>query len=65
MQEPQTLNDFIAAEKLTKILGISREVLLGWLDKGLPYIRIGVRLYFHEPAVAAWLKRQETTRQTA
>ncbi|MFB3816164.1 MAG: hypothetical protein ACE147_00755 [Candidatus Methylomirabilales bacterium] len=63
MEEPKSLAEFLAADVLRKHLGISREVLLAWTAKGLPYIRVGTRLYFHEPAVASWLKRQETTRQ--
>lgn len=61
---PQTLSEFISAESLTKHLSISRSVLLSWIDKGLPYIRVGKRLYFQEGSVALWLATQERTRET-
>ncbi len=56
----QSLAEFISAEALCKHLGISRDVLRTWVaEKGLPYIRVGIKLYFHEPALADWLKGQE------
>lgn len=60
--DPQTLNEFVSAEALTKHLGITRQVLLAWIEKGLPYIRVGVRLYFLEASVAGWLVSRERTR---
>ncbi len=59
-----SLSDFISAESLTTRLGITRAVLSRWIEKGLPYIRVGLRLYFHEASVAGWLARQERTRDT-
>jgi len=59
MSEPTSLSEFLPAESLVQSLGISRSVLLSWIDHGLPSIRVGKRLYFHEASVAAWLKRRE------
>ncbi len=64
MSEPTSLSEFLSAESLVKSLGISRAVLLAWTERGLPFIRVGMRLYFHEPAVASWLKTQEKVRDT-
>lgn len=63
MDEAQSLSEFITSESLTKHLGVTRNVLLGWLDHGLPYIRVGRQLYFREGSVAAWLARQENSRE--
>jgi hypothetical protein len=59
--DPQSLSEFVSAEALSKHLGVTRAVLRAWIAKGLPFIRVGMRTYFHEPAVASWLKRQERT----
>ena len=64
METTKTLEAFISAEQLTKHLGISRAVLGRWMDHGLPYIRVGLKLYFREASVAAWLASQEKVRQS-
>ncbi len=63
MESATSLEEFISAEQMTKHLGITRTVLGRWMDRGLPYIRVGLRLYFREASVAAWLARQEKVRQ--
>lgn len=63
METAKTLEEFISAENLTKHLGVTRAVLSRWQDRGLPYIRIGLRLYFREASVAGWLAGQEKVRQ--
>lgn len=65
MEPPKTLAEFVSAESLSKHLGVSRNVLLDWLNRGLPYIRVGMRLYFREAAVCAWLASQEHVREQA
>jgi len=64
MEATRSLEEFISAEQLTKHLGISRAILGRWMDRGLPYIRVGVRLYFREASVAAWLGSEEKVRQS-
>lgn len=55
-----SLSEFIPLEALVKTLGVSKAVVYGWTDDlALPYIKLGNRRYFHEPALAAWLKAQE------
>ena len=58
---PTSLSEFIPLEGLAKTLGVSKAVVLRWrADLELPAIRVGQRLYFHEPAVAVWLKGRES-----
>lgn len=64
MDEVKSLSEFITAKSLTEHLGISKSILRGWVDRGLPYIRVGLKLYFREASVAAWLARQEKVRDT-
>ncbi len=64
METPKTLSDFVAADALAKHLGISRAVLLAWRERGLPYIRVGMQVYFLESAVAAWLASQQKVMDT-
>lgn len=55
-----TLSEFIPLEGLAKSLGVSKATVSRWRSElGLPGIRVGIRVFFHEPAVAAWLKGQE------
>lgn len=57
---PTKLDEFIALEGLAKSLGVSKGTVSKWRRTlRLPGIKLGGRLFFHEPAVAAWLKSQE------
>ncbi len=57
----ENLSEFIPAESLQEHLKISRTVLRSWMASGLPFIRVGLRLYFRERSVARWLSTQERT----
>ncbi len=58
---PLTLAEFIPLEALAKSLGVSKGTVSRWRhDLGLPGIRVGIRVYFHEASVARWLKARET-----
>ena len=60
-----TLAEFIPLEALAKSLGVSKATVSRWrAELGLPGIRVGIRVYFHEPSVARWLKAQETVRKS-
>ena len=59
MDEVKSLSEFITAESLSKHLGITRIVLTDWIHRGLPFIRVGRKLYFREASVATWLTTQE------
>ncbi len=61
--EATSLSEFITAESLCKHLGISKSVLARWRDRGLPYVRVGLKLYFREASVATWLMTQERTHE--
>lgn len=63
---PTSLSEFIPLEALAKTLGVSKAVVLRWRAAlGLPAIRVGQRLYFHEASVAAWLKGRERVEPAA
>ncbi len=61
-QPAESLSEFIPADNLQGHLKITRPVLRAWIARGLPYVRVGLRLYFREKSVAAWLSQQERTR---
>ena len=65
MPPATSLTDFISGKALTEHLGITRAVLGSWMDRGLPYVRVGRSLYFREASVAGWLSAQERTRDPA
>ncbi len=58
-QPADSLSEFIPADNLQEHLKITRPVLRAWIERGLPYVRVGLRLYFRERSVAAWLSQQE------
>ncbi len=58
----QSLNEILTAETVAKYLGVNRDRLLRWhRESGLPAIKVGDALFFHEPSVAQWLKSRERT----
>jgi excisionase family DNA binding protein len=62
-ESPKALNEFMPVTGLAAALNVSKPTVSRWVhDLGLPAIRLGGRLYFHEPAVAAWLKARERVR---
>jgi hypothetical protein len=60
--KPISLSEIITAEDLCKFLKINRVKLVEWTNAGLPFIRMDQELYFHDSAVAAWLKNLEKRR---
>jgi len=62
MSPALTLSEFISAKALIEHLAVTRAVLASWMNRGLPYIRVGRSLYFREASVAGWLGTQERTR---
>jgi excisionase family DNA binding protein len=63
MEQPKVLSDFVKAKDLCEFLGITRSVLLAWVNRGLPYVRVGSQLLFREASVAEWLVKQEKVRE--
>ncbi len=53
------LDEFISAENLAKSLGVSKQTLLKWRGRGLPFVRIGFKVFFRKSSVAAWLAGRE------
>jgi len=61
---PTTLSEFIPLEALATSLGVSKATVSRWRSElGLPGIRVGIRVYFHEESVARWLKSRETVQK--
>ncbi len=58
--QPTSLSEFIPLAALAQSLGVSKATVSRWrAELGLPGIRVGIKVLFHEPAVAAWLKARE------
>jgi hypothetical protein len=59
---PKALSEFMSAEALAQAFGVEKGVVMRWIDKGLPYIRVDQRrVFFLEASVAVWLKGRERT----
>ena len=55
-----TADQFITKGQLQEWLGLKNSQRLGFHDRGLPYIRVGLVTLYHVPSVCRWLKQQET-----
>jgi len=55
----QVLKDIITEQSLAKILDIKKETLRDHRKKGLPYIKLGNKIYFSQKSVYIWLLKQE------
>jgi excisionase family DNA binding protein len=59
-QENLKIEDFVTREQLAESLGIKPDQITRWMrERKLPAIRLGVRVYFHVPAVLGWMKTLE------
>lgn len=54
------LPEILDSYDMSEIFGVSRQTLSRWREKGLPYIRIGIKYYYIEASVLDWLKTLET-----
>jgi excisionase family DNA binding protein len=62
---PKTLAEFITVKQLAEHLGVTKQVIAHWrANLGLPSIKLGQSVFFHDSAVAAWLKDHETVART-
>jgi excisionase family DNA binding protein len=63
-KEQLKLSDLISEEELAKFFGIGRPTIANWrLNKGLPYIKVGIRSYFIEEDVVSWLRQHKIQRE--
>jgi len=49
------LKDLLSAKELAEVLGVSTDTVLGWRDKGLPFYRIGKRVWFEQHEVVEFI----------
>jgi len=56
----KSLNEFITEETLVKFLEISKSKLYRLRTaEGLPFIKLGDKVVYHEPSVVEWLKGKQ------
>ena len=65
-QKATSLAEFYPLEALAKNLGVTKAVIYRWRDDlGLPFVKVGSKTFFHEPAVAEWLQGLEERKATS
>ncbi len=58
-QDQPSLKELLGEKQLAEILGVSKASLLKLRkEKGLPFIKIGIKTLYYEPDVMAWLIKQ-------
>ena len=50
------LKDFLSAKELAEVLRVTIDTVFEWRDKGLPFYRIGKRVWFEQHEVADFIK---------
>lgn len=56
LQESQLkLDDLIDRKELAKMFGVSEPTVRRWQARGLPYVRLGVKVFFFEQDVVNWM----------
>ena len=55
----KVLSDIITEKILAKILDVKTGTLRDYRKKGLPYIKIGSKIYFSQKSIYIWLLKQE------
>lgn len=49
------LKDFLSAKELAEVLGVTIDTVFEWRDRGLPFYRIGKRVWFEQHEVAEFI----------
>lgn len=49
------LRDFLSAKELAEVLGVTTDTVLEWRRIGLPFYRIGKRVWFEQHEVAEFI----------
>ncbi len=58
-QDQPSLKELLGEKQLGEILGVSKASLLKLRkEKGLPFIKIGIKTLYYEPDVMTWLIKQ-------
>ena len=52
---PAELKDFLSAKELAEVLGVTTDTVLEWRHRGLPFYRIGKRVWFEQHEVAEFI----------
>ncbi len=55
MEEALKVNQLISEKKLAEALKTSKQTLYQWRRKGCPWLSIGGKAYYYEPALMAWI----------
>ncbi len=63
LKTAEKLNELLTAAGLAELLGVSKPTLRAWHDRGLPYVRLGGRTFYHEASVAAWITSRQESRE--
>jgi phage terminase Nu1 subunit (DNA packaging protein) len=59
MEETLKLEQLISEKELAKALGVSRNSLRGYRQKGLPWVSMGGRPFYHEPTFMKWILQNQ------
>jgi len=52
------LKDFLSAKELAEVLGVTIDTVFEWREKGLPFYRVGKRVWFEQREVALFIMTQ-------
>ena len=50
------LKDLLSAKELAEVFGVTIDTVFEWRDRGLPFYRIGKRVWFEQHEVAEFIK---------
>ena len=57
------VNQILTPKDLAEYLRVSKTTVNGWRDRGLPYIKLGSKIYFYGPDFVQWCLKHRRTRQ--
>ena len=59
MKEGSGFEELVPEKELAELLGVSKATLLKFRkDKGLPFIKVGIKTLYYKPDVMEWLLGQ-------
>jgi len=52
------LKDFLSAKELAEVFGVTIDTVFEWREKGLPFYRVGKKVWFEQHQVAEFIMTQ-------
>lgn len=55
MERDMSISRLVSQTELSKVVGVSVDKIRDWREQGLPFLRVGRDVFFHEQELVEWM----------